>query len=327
MHRRGTTQASCFVDESGFVGFAETERRLEPDSRAFGLIAGLLLPDESLIQLELEVAVLFSGIEADEGVKLHASEVFAEGANCEIRDGLFEYLADRDDSLIVYEAVYAKGVLEDREALNAIVNQACGRAGDSPTPGNASKTRLLIVLLRGLIFQLDTICQCSGVSQVMLLSDTLDKGVLKEAKRQLCELRSDTTKRTIRHWSKKTGLVEGTFGVRVSGFDNRTSRVSEIDTDTAHPNLVLAADIVANSLYHHLGLRISKSSGYPALHDQAALKEFPLKRRVANLHSGFFTDLVFRPSREHHCDRFGSDSRKAASGEEAMSEDPRKEVP
>ena len=288
--------AHCFLDESGYVGFAETLRNQRTDPKEFGVLAGLYVHGEAIEGLESHLAELLSPCTQDCSGKVHATELFRDGANSEVRDRVFEYIARRDECLIVYEAVYAMGLLDQQEAIRAIVKQVQEDHSAFRTSTNRSKARVMIELLTGVVFQLDTICCSSGVPGVQLWSDHIDRGLLAEAKAEVERLRLDKHERRMTAWDEETGdIVEGSVRVCSPDFDNRTSRVLGVDLNRRYPGLGLTADLIANSIRHYLKLRIDTSHDWLPLHDQASLSDFTLKDRVANLHEGYFTDLCYRP--------------------------------
>lgn len=265
----------------------------EARAQEFGVIAGLLLFDDHVDQAESSVAKIFSGAATDDYEKPHATELFRDGANSGVRDELFEYLLKQLHCLIIYEAVYARGVLEDKEAVQAIIQRSIKQ--DRAALPRSRRTRVLTTLLTGIIFQADTICRSSGVTEVQLESDFIDGGLLKEARAELASLQSDSTERVVTSWDAEAGLCRGRVVIHTTGFDNRTKRVGGIGIGTRYPYLVLAADVLSNSLYHTLRELMATKGAFPPLHNLEALEGFVLRDKVANLRDGYFTDLVFRP--------------------------------
>jgi len=288
--------AHCFLDESGYVGFAETLKSQRTDPKAFGVLAGLCVRGDVVEGLESHLAELLAPCTQDCSGKAHATELFRDGTNSQVRDRVFEYLASRGECLIVYEAVYAMGLLDQQEAIRAIVEQVQEDHSAFRTSANRSKARVMTELLTGIVFQLDTICYFGGVSGVRLWSDRIDRGLLAEAKAEVKRLKLDKHETRMTAWDEETGaVVEGKLRVCSPNFDNRTSRVLGVDLNRRHPSLGLTADMIANSIRHYLKLRIDRSSDFPPLHDQASLSDFTLKDQVANLREGYFTDLCYRP--------------------------------
>lgn len=288
--------AHCFLDESGYVGFAETLKTQRSDPRAFGVLAGLCVHADAIEGFESHLAEVLSPCTRNCPGKAHATELFRDGANAAVRDRAFEYLACRAECLIVYEAVYARGLLDQQEAVRTIIERVQEDHNALRTSSNRSKARVMTELLTGIVFQLDTVCMCSGVSGVWLWSDRISKGLLAEAKNEVERLRLDRHEKRVTGWDEETGaVVEGMVKVCSPDFDNRASRVLGVNLNSGHPGLGLAADMIANSIRHYLKLRVDESSNYPPLHDPASLADFPLRDKVANLFEGYFTDRCYRP--------------------------------
>lgn len=287
--------ALCVLDEAGFVGFAETQPTKPLHSRAIGIVGGLLIPSDTANLCEQELARLFSEALQGHAGKPHAYEVFRDGRHAGAREEVFEFLLSLEKCLVVYEAVHALGVLQDRDSLRKIIDRAREIGGVDPLPEGGSRTRVLTTLYRGILFQVDELCKSIGIPQAKILTDHLDRGLLKEQLAQLRELQSETSTREYTTWSEQTDVVKGRVEVRTPGFDNRTDRIGGVSVDTEHPHLVLASDTVVNSLHRLLREHVDRCEGFPPLHDGIALEGFRLRSRVASIASNYWTDRVLRP--------------------------------
>lgn len=288
--------ALCILDEAGFVGFAETQPTKPLHSHAIGVVGGLLIPSGAASVCEAELGKLLSKALEEHTGKSHACELFRDRKHADVRENVFAFLLSLEKCLVVYEAAYAEGILQERDSLQEIVGQARQMGGLDPLPEGRARTRILTVLYRGIIFQVDEVCRSFVIPEAEILTDQVDCGLLKEQLTQLRGLQRNTSVRELTTWTEETGVIRGTIEVRTPGFDNRTNCVVGITVDTNHPCLVLAADMVVNSLYHLLREHRERQGGFPPLHDGAGLKGFKLLDRVAFVASGYFTDRVYRPA-------------------------------
>jgi hypothetical protein len=91
-----------YFDESGEKGFLNSNF-YESD---IGLIAGIVLPARVVKEFELGASAILSRLETRGVDKKHATELFKDGKNLDVKNKLLDFLCNRDEWILVYEAIY-----------------------------------------------------------------------------------------------------------------------------------------------------------------------------------------------------------------------------
>ena len=276
-----------YFDEAGEKGFLEGEFSNE----AFGLVAGIALPKRNVSQMNEDLQRIFSGLNCDNVEKIHATEIFKDGANQEIKEIFFEYLTQTQEWLLVYEAMYPKGYIQSPKPV--IPHSENTRY---KTSQNKKRERLYNHLLEGLIVKLYEICKIENSTNLLMVTDRIDQKLLKEALSQLEYLKQEEHKTTKSAFdTQQNKVVFRTLTSKISGFDVSVRNIDTIEIEETPSYLTLAADILTNSLYRHLTFKIGQN-GPIRLHSESATEGFRLKSRIAFTDNNYIMDSIYDPT-------------------------------
>ena len=268
-----------YFDEAGEKGFLEGDFPNE----AFGLVAGIALPTRNVIQMNEEIQEIFKELNCENVEKIHATEIFKDGNNKVIKEKFFSYLTQKEEWLFVYEAMYPKGYMEFNKTKPVSTLAKNPRFKRSQ---NKKKERLYNHLLEGIIVKLDKICNIENSSNLQMITDCIDKKLLKEAMSELEYLKQDEQKSTSSAFDiLNNKVVFRTLTSKIEGYDLAIKNINTIEIEEIPSYLTLAADILANALYRHLTFKIAKE-GSVRLHSHAAIE-------------GFILNLLYDPKPYH----------------------------
>lgn len=281
-----------YFDESGEKGHVCDSHADD----AIGLVAGLALPDSQLASFTSRAEEFMSKLAVDEGEKLHATEIFRDGRNSEIKQEVFDFLAGADNWTLVYEAVYPKGLYVRKATTEELLQPPSSLRSPVKLSKNPSKERIYTHLVEGAIVKLDEIARMEECVSVVMQTDRIDSGLLKELHAALSDLQSnESTIQVTGYDPEKKAVVRGAITTSVIGFDIAVTHIKEIKTEMSESPLTFLADLVANALYRHLKAVI-KAKGPIALHSNAAVADFPLHNKVAFVGEDYVPDLLYRPT-------------------------------
>lgn len=280
-----------YFDESGEKGFVSPDC----DPVRFGLIAGIAIPSRNMPQIQSKLNALFSKIDMQDFDKMHATEIFANGKNAETRNQLFDLIVKEEELLIICEAAYPKGVANDSEALQEIIESHKPRDPRVKVSKRNQKKRLYNILLEGIIVKLDEMCRIENSTDLIMITDRIDEGIWKEAKAVLEYLSA------LEHIQIVTGfdpelnkVLKGAIKTKVEGIDISVKHIKSIQIEKNSSSLTLASDIVCNSIYHFLGSKIGAGL-YPRLNAKTTFQGFPLADKIPFLDDNYITDSLYAP--------------------------------
>ena len=282
-----------YFDESGEKGFVTSGFTAED----IGLVAGIALPINEVAGFEADISKILDKADLLQLKKLHAAELFKDGAYASVKDELLNFLSARQGWLLVYEAVYPLGLYRYRqEASNeSLLEQHKSKAPRVKISENNAHTRIYTELLEGIVVKLDEVCRLKESSSVAMFSDQIDKGIFKEATSRLEYLKQEV------HTNKVSGfdteakkVVHGSVTSQVMGFDTTVRFVTEITTEATTSTMTVIADIISNTLYRQLKAT-SKAYAGIRLHGHAALEGYALKPRVAFVADNYIMDTLYAP--------------------------------
>jgi hypothetical protein len=274
-----------YFDEAGEKGFLEGAFSDE----VFGLVAGIALPTRNVNQINENLRMIFSGLNCDDVEKIHATEIFKDGANQEIKESFFKYLDQAQEWLLVYEAMYPKGYMKSPKPVMPTRENTRYK-----TSQNKKRERLYNHLLKGLMVRLDEICKNS--TNLQMVTDRVDQKLLREALEQLEYLKQEEHKSTKSAFdTQEDKVVYRTITSKITGFGIAVKNIDTIEIEETPSYLTLAADILTNSLYRHLTSKIEEH-GPVRLHSGIATDGFVLKSRIAFTDDNYIMDSIYDPT-------------------------------
>jgi hypothetical protein len=280
-----------YFDESGEKGFLTSSF----SASDIGLIAGIALPARVALALEAETDSILARLDTTGIDKLHATELFKDGKNLEVRDSLLEFLRNRNEWLLVYEAIYPLGLYKSNESIQQLLAKTKPNNTSVKVAKNERCLRIYTELLKGVVIKLDAVCQTEESSDLLMISDRLDEGIHREALQLLDHLKQKVHVKKISGFDTVTKkVVHSTLKSSIQGFDATVRYVTDIRTETAPSNLTIVADIVTNTLYRHLK-SVVKENPNIRLHSNAAVKGFQLLNRIAFVSDSYIADSMYSP--------------------------------
>lgn len=279
-------KVSFYFDEAGEKGFLAG--KFLP--RAFGLVAGIALPTRNVTNMNQDLQDIFKELDCSGVEKIRASEIFKKGANKKVYKQFISYMASQQEWLLVYEAIYPSGYLN----FNRKNSQQDQPENQRYTRGNnPKKERLYNHLLEGVMIKLDEICKIENSSDLTMISDHIDKGLIKEAFAKLNYLKQEEHISTLSAFdSVEKQIVFKTITSKVEGFNLAIKNIRSIQIEETPSFLTLAADILTNALYRHLTNKISKH-GSVRLHSHNAVDGFELKSKIAFTDDNYIMDSLY----------------------------------
>lgn len=280
-----------YFDESGEKGFLDSNF----SASDIGLIAGIALPARIVGVFESEVAAILSHLDTQGVDKHHATELFQDGKNFGIKNELLNFLCNRDEWLLIYEAIYPLGLYKYEESTQQLFAKHKPANPRVKLSKNEKRLRIYTALLEGVIVKLDEVCRIEGSSDLLMISDRLDEGIHKEALQTLDCLKQEVhTKKASGFDTATKQVVHGSVESRIKGFDAAVRYVSDIKTEGSPSSLTIVADIVSNTLYRHLK-SVVESNPNIRLHSKMAISGFQLANRTAFVGDDYIIDTLYSP--------------------------------
>jgi len=277
-----------YFDESGEKGFVSPD--CDPDR--FGLIAGIAMPSRNMPKIQSKLNALFSKIDRQNFEKMHATEIFANGKNAETRNQIFDLIVKEEELQIICEAAYLKGVANDSEVIQKIIEFHKPQNQKVKVPKRNQKNRLYNILLEGIIVKLDEMCRIKNSTDLIMITDRIDKGIWKEAKAILEYLSASEHIQIVTGFDPESDeVLKGAIKTEVEGIDISVKHIKSIEIEENPSSLTLASDIVCNSIYHFLRSQI-EAGKYPRLNAKTTFQGFALADNIAFLDDNYIMDSL-----------------------------------
>jgi hypothetical protein len=271
-------------DESGAKGYDDRAIELPGD---IGVMAGYVFPDSKKDELTDALDTVFLPFQI--AGKLHITD-FSSEEQAEIRSRLFQYFrsaASRTPCLL-YEGIHEAGFHAHGEIVrNKILQADSNRRSPIAVSGNLPKD-LLHAQLFSAVFE-KTVNFCAeyfggGPTHIVCVTDNVDGRTLKEflsAAEELTRLGDLEIDQTTGFNRVTKEVVSGTMMSAIHGLPDTFDGVSyQIEMEDSC--LTFAADVLANSLRHHL-LQRPGDFRTGNLNDTLAVLGHPLSQCFAGL--------------------------------------------
>lgn len=287
----------AFIDESGARGYS---RNLEADrDPEIGLMCALLIPAghvENYRNAFLPGYKRFLDAMPD-NAKLHITDAFTLGNECwatiarSVRSE-FHRLIHCLQIYVVYDARRLAVERESHERQKTLVSQAKKlrrspiRISDRP-----SQSKVEDELVLGLALKLNAFCQDFGYQKVDLWFDEIDNRVAQRYSKLVAEISNISDSRyVVKGWNPETkSKVQGEISFRIhASIPLDALFLGELHVVGKKDPLILAADIVTNSLYDHL---LSLSSG-ACLNRPSSIEGWTLENRVYGVRDDAIEDII-----------------------------------
>ena len=255
------TDTLAFVDESGARGYSR--KLTSARDHELGLVCALLVPAPRVQEFRDAFRPGYQRfVDAmPDGAKLHITDAFASGnepwatAAKAVRSD-FQGLIRRLQIPVIYEARRLAVERDSFELQENMVSQAkAARRSPIRVPDRPSQSTVEDHLVLGLALKLDAFCEDAGRQWIDLMFDELDAKVAQRYDDALNRTRNiGRSTRRVKGWDPQTkSRVEGEISFQANApFPLHTRFLGELHVAGKLDPLVLATDIVANSLYDHL---------------------------------------------------------------------------
>ena len=251
----------AFVDESGARGYS---RKLTPArDHELGLVCALLVPAPRVEEFRDAFRPGYQRfVDAmPDGAKLHITDAFVSGNEpwatvAKAVRSEFHGLIRRLQIPVIYEArrlAVERGSYELQE--NMVSRAKAARRSPIRIPDRPSRSTVEEQLVYGLALKLDAFCHDAGRQRIDLMFDELDAKVAQRYDDAVNRTRNiGRSTRRVKGWNPQTNsrvIREISFHTDAP-FSLHTRFLGELHVAGKLDPLVLATDIVANSLYDHL---------------------------------------------------------------------------
>lgn len=285
------THDTYFVmDESGDSGFLNNEPPLD----SFGLIAGFAFPARNKSLFENKLKALYNKLDTENMAKVRAAFAFVGDRNIEVKNDYIKFFLD-SELLIVYEAMFLRGAFIMKQLTEELKKHAkeSRRNKHIKIFSKEQKQDVYFEVLTGLLIKLDEICKLEESSNMAMLTDTVDKKILHDARRLLNHLKRDEHNYKVKAVDTQKGeRLEGKLVSKIY-YPVAIKNIDMIDVSDT-PEITFAGDFIANSIYRHLKKKIQEGYDY-GLNSQKIMQDFPLSSKIVLLNDDNMTDKLFSP--------------------------------
>lgn len=285
-------------DESGAKGYADQDEQYPGQ---VGVFAGLLVPESVLTQTEVALEKVIAQHRETDG-KLHITDLTPE-AQAELRKGIYESVSTYHLPCFWY-AIHVAGYHAFHNKMSGLLNDAQAHAaslGNRVKTGSPRQTleSLHTELFRGLYGHMIAYIEERSPAdvQIEVRTDHVDKPIAKSFRQQAEQMLDDEPRKTV-----VTGFdaVDNKIVKRELHFATHWPEefriTTKVDTLSIKPvsdsdPIVVAADVLANSLYHLFRNR-GVDDLYTDLNRPSATAKHPLAKSLDTFRNWGGPDLI-----------------------------------
>lgn len=288
----GHADIVVFCDESGAKGYAD---QLEKEPGEIGIFAGFPVQRENLGLLAAEFKNELAEFRESTG-KIHIAEVSPERQE-RLRQKVYTVLLRRP-IFCFYEAIHVQGFHSAYKSQCEFVESVAAKLGKTrkkkPVPQS-----LHVHLFEGFYGRILTFCAKVGITNIAIeiRTDRVEGPILKKFHSQAEALLNDTRRYKLTRWDPETSkATKGNITLKLKGSPAPIAvRDCIIQPAAEDSDLVLVADVLANSLNYHFRNRPADKKFGP-LNIKEAISTHPLAR-ILNFRQGRpawdFADSLF----------------------------------
>jgi hypothetical protein len=290
------------VDESGAKNYSDKDEKFRGE---FGVMVGIIAFDSCFDSLSAQK--LFDEIDSMDR-KMHIADLPAD-LQTKLRKNIFDYIKSDRNIICIYNAVYVRGAnrkyhehandwdMRDKSDIPENIKQK------SPVKSTSLHKILFDGLVSKVIYhceQLDKTNFCDDSYTIDIVTDNVDKSILNLFKKSIDERMAITSHKSIKittYDAEEKRTIENNLNVKFSGdcikrLDGLLNKIKiVVNIDNANP-LVIAADVIANSLSHHLKKKI-KLSPCIKLNSSEAIDDYEIADHFILLGECDFYDNYF----------------------------------
>ncbi|MBY0540369.1 MAG: hypothetical protein K2P52_03020 [Campylobacterales bacterium] len=261
---------ALIIDESGAKNYSDKQEQYEGE---FGIMVGFLIPYEYLEMCKDTSKSIFH--EFKNNGKLHITDL-EDNEQKKLRDKVYMLFKEYKVGWF-YHGTFVQDFFESENKLKLSSNQ---------------KSSLHYEVFKGVFFKaLDFYrMHCKDIKKIdiEIITDNLDKGIIKLFKKNLQDsiilMTKRTLSKTLHTYNKETNeLISCTrtskLEVREIEGENIQWEDIQFEIITENSNLTFIADILANSTHYYIKQEIIKNKDIN-LNSKIAVKNHPLKEQV-----------------------------------------------
>jgi hypothetical protein len=287
------------IDESGAKGYAD---QVESKPGEFGVMIGFFIPGWGLDEFRTKLTPIHSRLVSAQ--KAHITDL-SEAAQASLRSSVFQILADLNIKW-VYEAVYVQGLHENAKRVAALTGTASKMKKSRRKISGFNKPDLLYSKLFEGVFTKAIAFGLANFGKefaVKIITDPIDEPILKRFETVAGDFLHLGQKKTHKQtdYELDTGKVhKGLLTIQISASGNVLDDLPGISfsIEVEKPPLILtlAADVLSNSVYHHLqSLQQTRLGAH--LNREDAIAGHPLAAQVrsawTNTQLNYLADAVY----------------------------------
>ena len=274
------------VDESGAKGYSKQKEKYPGE---IGVMAGFVYPEDDIKRLEFCAHNLLSPYFENTDSKVHITDL-TESKQKSMRDTIYK-LFQCSQVTWFYKAIYTEGFHQAENNKDRCVM--------------TKKNMLHSKLFFGMFSQALALVKSLGITNIdiLVLTDTIDNKIINYFKNEAQEIvdvyLNKPTERFTTKWKPEDKTVEK-FKYTVQSNSEVGKGVESIKYGIKCEDsiLTLLADVLANSVHHHLKKKIKCTNCVTKLNNREAISTHPLSNLayVAENESDIpnFSDLVYR---------------------------------
>lgn len=281
-------------DESGAKGYADVSESYPGET---GVFAGLLIPESIFNNISQNLKIITTKYFNSES-KAHITDLPKEKQES-LRAEIFNCLT-KNKIACIYKAIHVEGFKDEfnrRSSLHKIAKEQ--KRSPVKITHNSNPDLLHDILFQGMFSTALAFCidQYENNYELKIMIDNVDKSIFN----RFCNKAKGFTDMCSQEYTKEHDVTgfNGENGKIVSGSIKTTiefpeslcldevdySKISIVTTEMGNNALTIAADVLANSIYHHFRSRKAEEIGKP-LHNVFSIKNHPL----ADLFYGLLND-------------------------------------
>ena len=287
----------AFIDESGDRGYS---RKLRPvRDREIGLMCALLFPAEHVKKYRNAFRPGYQRFQnaMPDDAKLHITDAFTPGNEHQatvarsVRSEFYRLIHCLQIP-VIYEARRLAVELDSHELRETLVLQT-KKSHSSPIrfPVRSSQAMVEDELVLGLALKLDAFCRDKGYKKIDMLIDEIDDKVSKKYRNLIVETSNiSNSTSVVKGWNIETNSqIQREISIEINApFPVDTRCLGELHVVGKDDPLILAADIVANSLYNHLSNLLHDAF----LNRPSSIEGWDLESRVYGVRDDAIEDII-----------------------------------
>ncbi len=257
-----------YFDEAGYQGKLKSSFNYNELS----ILGGFVISQKDSDYFEISLNKILSNLNVSGIKKRHATELLKNEENHKVRDELFEFLKKSNNWSLVFTALYPLGVYPYYT-------------------NNREKRFIYKFLLESNIHMLDEMCRVKNCDGLVMISDHIDKGILKEAERILNKTKQK--ERIVKNFKKHVVKF-------IPNSDFLVKTINSIQVSKEENNLILTADFLINHIYRFLRDKITKEQKPLPLHSKHTYSNYIFRDKIFFLYENddILYDKIFKPEVE-----------------------------